>query len=127
MNGVIHMSNPVKVLVVHRHERTLKLIADMMESRGCFPKITSSGSEGVGFAQDPEVNLVLADADIHNMTARDFVTQVKCSRPQLPVVLMVHYHGDCDSGADREINPPDLNNELDNIVILARRSALSFS
>ena len=92
------------VLVVDDDKAVLKSTVRMLDFLGYATASAESGKEALRLlASNQEIDLVLADFAMPEMSGDEFAKAIRAMRPILPVILMTGYH---DLNVRKEFNDP---------------------
>ncbi|MFN7954534.1 MAG: sigma-54 dependent transcriptional regulator [bacterium] len=114
-----------RILVVEDDPAMCRLLVDQLEAEGFAVASRTSGTEGLHYATEHDVEAVIADVNMPGLNGIDLTKQVLGVRPELPVILVTAF-GSVDNavaairaGAYDFITKPI---ELEVLLIAVRRA-----
>jgi CheY-like chemotaxis protein len=76
-----------KILVIDDHESTLDFIGEALTCMGYTPLLAEGGTEGLALSQEEDVQAVLVDYLMPNMSGLEVAEKIKARSQELPVIL----------------------------------------
>lgn len=76
------------ILCVHHNEQELSVLRFMLSTNGYRVLAASSGQEAVGLFSGLQVDLVLAEAALPQLTGKQLVERLKRMAPHVPMILV---------------------------------------
>lgn len=101
MENVSQNSHPPCLLVIDDDPSIRKLLRRNLEAEGYRVITAASGSEGLEYAQQNAVHLVLLDLKMPGMKGPEIIAELRKTHPDLPVIIVTGYP---DSQMMMEIN-----------------------
>lgn len=76
-----------KILVIDDHESTLDFIGQALTCMGYTPLLAEGGTQGLALCQEEDVQAVLVDYLMPQMSGLEVAEKIKASSQKLPVIL----------------------------------------
>ncbi len=117
----------VRVLAIDDDDGFLRIITRLLTRAGCEVIAVSDPVEGLLAAGEPDVDVVLSDIQMPNLSGLDLLREVKARRPEVEVVLMTG-HATVDAavaamkaGAYEYLTKPL--DHVDRVALIVKRAA----
>jgi CheY-like chemotaxis protein len=106
------------VLVVDDDADALRSVARLLETCGFRVVVTTSGAEAIARLRDTDdVDVVLTDVVMPQLSGPALAAELRTLRPSLPVVLMTAYGADLLAGVDGPVlSKPLVLEEVDRVL-----------
>ncbi|MFC1724815.1 response regulator [candidate division KSB1 bacterium] len=116
------MKNKIRILVVDDNKDMLETVNDTLKTLNYEVIGTNDPKEVLGIIENNEINILLSDIKMPEITGLDLTKMIKKSFPEIIVILMTGF-GDAYTaqdalmaGADEYITKPFKKNEIELIV-----------
>jgi PAS domain S-box-containing protein len=97
------LHRPLKILAVDDDALVLMNTAALLEDLGHHVLEAASGDEALAlFAQNQDIDLVITDQAMPNMTGAELVRQIHLSQPDMPIIIASGY-GELPEGSSRSM------------------------
>jgi len=123
------MENRKHILIVEDDESILFGLQDILENEGYRISIASNGIDGLKFASDNAIHLLVLDIMLPGMNGLEICKKIKREKPTLPIVMLTAKSSEMDKisgldyGADDYITKPfSLSELLARIRAILRRA-----
>ena len=81
-------SPPIRVLVIEDDPEFLQMVTRLLTRDGCEVVPVLDSVEGLVAAADPELDVVVSDIELPNLTGLDLLREIRVRHPGLEVILM---------------------------------------
>lgn len=87
INTKLELLSKGKILVIDDHESTLDFIGEALTCMGYTPILAEGGTEGLALCEEEDVQAVLVDYIMPQMSGLEVAEKIKASCRKLPVIL----------------------------------------
>lgn len=110
-----------KILVIDDHESTLDFIGEALTCMGYTPLLAEEGTKGLALCQQEDIQAVLVDYVMPQMSGLEVAEKIKASSRKLPVILTSASYIDAMSDIDSKkvdyfLNKPFRLAELESVI-----------
>jgi DNA-binding NtrC family response regulator len=77
-----------KILVIDDDPNIRKTLSDILQTKGYEPFIVEDGTEGLAFIDGKEINLVLIDLGLPDMSGLEVLKRVKADHPSIEAIIL---------------------------------------